>query len=286
MNILVAGASGVIGRSLIPMLVREGHNVTGLIRNPEQAALMKKAGASSVQADVYDRDALFRALAEVSPEVVIHQLTSLQFLDLTDNARIREEGTRNLVDAAQAVGVRRMIAQSISWAYAPGDGPATENCPLDLEAPAPRLTTVQGVHALESAAAEMPEHVILRYGLLYGEGTWYAADGLITKQVLKGNIPATDGVSSFVYTEDAAAAAVLALDWPPGAYNIVDSEPAVGTEWLRCYADCLGAPEPKAKPGVARGERGALNAKALRHGWKPRFASWRTGFRYTLQGNE
>lgn len=282
-NILVAGASGVVGRLLVPMLVQEGHRVTGLIRNPAHAAALEKAGASYVQADAYDREALFEALARVSPDAVMHQLTALQTVNMADNARIREEGTRNLVDASLAAGVRRMIAQSVSWAYAPGEGPATEECPLDLEASAPRLVTVQGVHALETAAAELPEHVILRYGLLYGAGTWYAPNGLMAEQARRGALAATDGVSSFVHAEDAAAAAVLALGWPSGSYNIVDGDPAAGADWLPVYADCLGAPEPRREPGSARGERGARNAKALRTGWQPRFASWREGFPHTLK---
>lgn len=282
MKILVAGANGVIGRILIPMLVQKGHEVIGLIRNPEHAENIEKAGASFVLADVYDRKNLFRVLAETSPEVVIHQLTSLQTLDVSANVRVRVEGTRNLVDASLAAGVRRMIAQSITMTYAPGEGPATEDCPLDFEASEPQLTSVHGVHALETTTAEMPEHVILRYGVLYGEGTWYGSNGLFAEQVRMGNLPATDGVTSFVHTEDAAVAAVLALEWPTGTYNIVDSDPAAGTEWVPVYAKALYAPEPKTIPGSVRGERGALNEKAIRNGWSPRFASWREGFPQTL----
>jgi nucleoside-diphosphate-sugar epimerase len=282
MKILVAGANGVIGRILIPMLVQKGYEVIGLIRNPEHAENIEKAGASFVQADVYDRKNLFRVLAETSPEVVIHQLTSLQTLDVSANVRVRVEGTRNLVDASLAAGVRRMIAQSITMTYAPGEGPATEDCPLDFEAQEPQLSSVHGVHALETTTAEMPEHVILRYGVLYGEGTWYGSNGLFAEQVRMGNLPATDGVTSFVHTEDAAGAAVLALEWPTGTYNIVDSDPAAGTEWVPVYAQALYAPEPKTTPGSVRGERGANNAKALRNGWSPRFASWREGFPQTL----
>ncbi|MBO7743033.1 NAD(P)-dependent oxidoreductase [Paenibacillus sp. MWE-103] len=284
MRVFVAGSSGAVGRALIPMLVAAGHEVTGLVRRPEQAAALREAGAAYALADVFDRGALFAAVAEAAPEAVIHQLTALQGVNMADNARIRIEGTRNLVDASRAAGARRMIAQSISWAYAPGEGPAAEDCPLDLGAPAPRLQTVQGVHALETAAAEMPEHVLLRYGLLYGEGTWYAPNGLMAEQARAGKLTATDGVSSFVHIADAAAAAVLALNWTSGAYNVVDGDPAPGTAWLRAFAECLGAPAPRTETGSARGERGATNAKALRHGWKPGFASWREGFRYTLRG--
>ncbi|OWA33486.1 dTDP-glucose 4,6-dehydratase [Saccharibacillus sp. O16] len=283
MKILVAGASGVIGRSLVPLLIQEGHDVIGLIRRPEQKAVLKEVGASAVQADVLDRTALFSALAEASPDVVIHQLTALQSMDGAANARLRTEGTRNLVDASLAVGVRRMIAQSITMNYAPGEGLASEDSPLDVEAPEPRLTSVRGVQALESTAAEMPESVILRYGVLYGAGTWYAQDGVFAEEARLGRLPATDGVTSFVHTEDAAAAAVLALNWTSGTYNIVDHDPAPGTAWVPVYADLLGAPAPKYVPGPTRGERGATNDKAVQSGWRPRFASWREGFAAVLR---
>ncbi|MBW7461933.1 NAD-dependent epimerase/dehydratase family protein, partial [Paenibacillus sepulcri] len=133
--------------------------------------------------DIYDRDGVFAALREARPDTVIHQLTALSGRKFAENARIRVEGTRNLVDASLEAGARKMIVQSISWAYSPGNGPAGEDTPLDLEAPLPRKSTIDGIHALESAAAEMPERVILRYGLLYGAGTWYAPDGFIAQQV-------------------------------------------------------------------------------------------------------
>ncbi|NBD23661.1 NAD-dependent epimerase/dehydratase family protein [Paenibacillus glycinis] len=279
MKIIVAGASGVIGRSLIPRLVHAGHEVTGLLRSPNYAAELASRGAAAAVADAYDRDALFEAMSVLRPDAVIHQWTALGALNFADNARIRKEGTRNLVDASLAAGVRRMIVQSISWAYAPGVGPAEETEPLDVEAPEPRAATVAGVAAMERAAAEMPEHVVLRYGLLYGAGTWYAADGLMAERARRRMLKATDGVSSFVHVDDAAQAAQLALDWPSGAYNIVDREPAAGTEWLPVFAQSVGAPAPIAEAGSARGERGARNAKALGQGWEPKHRSWREGFR-------
>ncbi|QHW30902.1 NAD(P)-dependent oxidoreductase [Paenibacillus rhizovicinus] len=282
MRILIAGASGVVGRSLIPLLAEAGHEVVGLIRNPAQAAALERAGARSVIADVYDREAVFAALGETKPDAVIHQLTALGERNFADNARIRREGTRNLVDAALAAGVTRMIVQSISWVYVPGDGPAGEEELLDLAAPEPRSSTVEAVAVMEAAVAEMPEHVILRYGLLYGEGTWYAVEGLMADMVRAGQLPATDGVSSFVHVEDAARAALLALNWPSGAYNIVDNEPAAGAEWLPAFADSVGAPAPAVQSGSARGERGARNAKAIKQGWEPRYPSWREGFRTGL----
>jgi nucleoside-diphosphate-sugar epimerase len=135
---------------------------------------------------------------------------------------------------------------------------------------------------MENAAAELPEHAILRNGLFYGAGTWYAPMGFMAEQVRNRQLPATEGVASFVHVDDAAEAALLALHWPTGAYNIVDHEPAAGTEWLPIYADAIGAPPPETERSNGRGERGALNAKALQEGWNPRYASWREGFRLAL----
>ncbi|MCC3376582.1 NAD(P)-dependent oxidoreductase [Cohnella sp. REN36] len=284
MRIFLAGASGAVGRALVPLLVREGHEVTGMTRDAAHADRIRAMGAAASVADVFDRKMLFRIVREAKPDVVLHQLTSLGARNFADNARIRVDGTRNLVDAAREAGVRRMVAQSIAWAAMPGEGPATEAEPLDLGAVQPRLGTVQGVQALEQAAAEMPEAVALRYGLFYGPGTWYAPDGLMAEQARNGELPATDGVASFIHVDDAARAAVLALTWPIGTYHIVDDEPAPGTAWVPAFAAAVGAPEPPVRAGAAPWERGASNAKARRElGWAPRYASWREGFR-TLGG--
>ncbi|TYP74462.1 NAD-dependent epimerase/dehydratase family protein [Paenibacillus methanolicus] len=282
MKIVVAGATGVVGRALIPILIHEGHEVVGFTRNPDTATELKRKGIVPVILDVFNRKAVFSALQKTKPDAVIHQLTSLSAINFSDNARIRKEGTRNLVDAALAAGVGKMIVQSISWAYESGDGPAAEDCPLDLDALPPRSTTIEGIRALESASTEMPEHVILRYGLLYGKGTWYAADGYMAEQARQRLLLATGGISSFVHIDDAALAAANALSWPSGCYNIVDDEPAAGTDWLPIFADAVGAPLPDVQLGHTAWERGALNGKALRNGWKPRYTSWRDGFRLAL----
>ncbi|NIK67258.1 NAD(P)-dependent oxidoreductase [Paenibacillus sp. BK720] len=277
MKIVVAGAAGVVGRLLLPMLTEAGHEVMGLTRSASKLKQIEQSGAAAVVADVYDRDRLSELLADYRPDVVIHQLTALSEWNLADNARIRMEGTRNLVDAALAAEVQRMIVQSISWAYEPGESVATEKDRLDEEAPLPRKISVDGVIAMERAAAEMPHSVILRYGALYGPGTFYDGDnGMFAGQVKLGKVPATDGRTSFLHIEDAARAALQALAWPAGPVNIVDDEPVEGKIWLPLYAKSLGAPEPVVQDGMNRGERGASNEKAKQqYGWTPKYPSWR-----------
>jgi nucleoside-diphosphate-sugar epimerase len=278
MRIFVAGGTGAIGRALLPLLVAEGHQVVSGSRTSEGVELLRSKGAEGVLVDVFDRDALAAAVAAAAPDVVVHQLTALAGGSPVDNARIRTEGTRNLVDAAKAAGVGRIVAQSISWAYEQGDSPAREDTPLDTAAPEPRSVSVNGVVALETAAAEIDEHVILRYGTFYGPGTWYAPGGFMAGKLAGGSLPANDGVSSFVHVEDAARAAVLALGWPSGAVNITDDEPAAARDWVPALAEVLGQPVPEPVSGGAGWERGAENGKAKELGWKPRYPSWRTGF--------
>lgn len=278
MKILLVGATGVIGRLLLPLLVQAGHTVLGTTRRPERRDQIAQLGGTPVILNALDRAIMFYMFERMEPEVVIHQMTDLAERDFAANARLRVEGTRNLVDASRFVGVQQMIAQSISWVCVPGEGPAQEDDPLDLDAPPPRRGTVAAVKALEDAVAEMPRWVVLRYGLLYGPGTWHARDGLVTEQVRRGELVATDGVSSFVHVADAAQAACQALDWPSGVFNIVDDEPAAGTEWLAHYAKLVGAPQPRVEPGAHAWERGESNARARALGWHPAYPTWRTGF--------
>lgn len=282
MKIFLAGATGAVGRLLLPLLVQAGHEVVGTTRSAAKSTQILAAGGQAVVVDVLDRAALFTALELARPDVVIHQLTDLAERNFASNSQLRVVGTRNLVDAALAVGVQRMVAQSIAWIYAPGAGPAAESEPLDLSAP-PRSTTVAAVQALEQAVAELPVGVILRYGLFYGPGTWYAADGLTTAQMRSGEFVGPAGVTSFLHVADAAVAAYQALTWPAGVYNIVDDEPATGAAWTPIYARLVGAPPPPLQPVAAAWERGASNAKARQVGWSPRFPSWREGFHVVLQ---
>ncbi|MFG1805159.1 NAD-dependent epimerase/dehydratase family protein [Streptomyces sp. NPDC049040] len=278
MRVFLAGATGVIGRRLLPLLLDGGHTVTATSQSDEGAARLDAAGATGVRLDVFDRVAVAKAMRQAAPEAVIHQLTALSGGSSADNARIRRTGTRNLVDAAQAAGVPLMIAQSIAWAYEPGEVPATETDPLDTPAPEPRATTVAAVQALEDAVSEMPRHVVLRYGTLYGPGTWFVPGGPVEARLRSGGLAADDAVSSFVHVDDAAQAALAALDWPSGAVNICDDEPASAHTWVPLLAEALGAPAPARATGGSGWERGAANARARELGWRPAHPTWRTGF--------
>jgi nucleoside-diphosphate-sugar epimerase len=268
MRIFLAGATGVLGRGLVPLLVAAGHDVTALTRRAGTIP-----GATVAVADVCDADALAAAVLAAEPDVVVHQLTDLSGGDKDANAAIRVAGTRNLVDAARATGVRRMVAQSIAWAYVAGDVPAAEDVPLDLAAGPPRATTVGAVAVLEKAVAELPEWVVLRYGMFYGPATWYAPDGLMAT----AELAADHDVTSFVHVDDAAAAAVAALDWPNGAVNIVDDEPAPGVTWVPDFCRVTGRPAPAPVDRPRTGwARGASNQHARAElGWTPAHPTWR-----------
>ncbi|HEY8524749.1 MAG TPA: NAD(P)-dependent oxidoreductase [Acidimicrobiales bacterium] len=281
MRILLAGATGVIGRRLLRLLIDHDHRVTALTRSATRAGQLRAAGADAAVVDVYDRDRLTKAVGDAAPDVVLHQLTDLRTGDTRANATVRTVGTRNLVDAALAAGVRRIVAQSIAWAYEGGDEPATEATPLDLDAPEPRRTTTHGVAALESAVREAPEWVVLRYGMLYGPDTWFAPGGLRAADAHAGRLAADDAVTSFVHVDDAAAAAVDALAWPSGAVNVCDDVPAPGRAWVPVFCDAVGAPPPADGPAGERAPwaRGADNRHARQElGWVPRYPSWRDGF--------
>jgi 2-alkyl-3-oxoalkanoate reductase len=309
-RIFVAGATGVIGRRLVPMLVERGHEVTAMTRSPAKADQIRAMGAAPAIRDVFDADGLRAELASAAPEVVVHQLTDLpQDVDprkaeeqLEGNDRIREEGTRNLVDAAVAAGARRIVAQSIAFVYAPGGGVKKEDDPLFDDAPFPWSRGVRAVRTLEDAVTKTDglEGVVLRYGFFYGPGSSYAPGGYWAREVERRRFPIVgsgSGVFSFIHVDDAAAAAVAGAEGGrPGIYNVVDDEPAPLREWLPVYADALGAKRPFRIPkllarlmagsytaNMATGLRGASNARAKEGlGWQPRYGSWRQGFREAL----
>jgi nucleoside-diphosphate-sugar epimerase len=275
MRILIAGATGVIGRRLVPLLTQRGHHVTGLIRRPADAAKLDAHGAHAALADVYDTERLHYTVRQAAPDLVMHQLTDLGGGDRQANSAIRRTGTRNLVDAAQAAGVRKMIAQSIAWVYEPGTEPATEDTPLDLA----RDDSVRAVDMLEKTVSEIPEWVVLRYGLFYGPTTWYAPDGLMAGQARAGKLTANGDITSFLHIDDAAAAAVAALDWPSGPVNVCDDDPAPGTDWLPAFCASVGAPPPPRNTDRNPWARGADSTYARKHlDWTPVHPSWRSAF--------
>ncbi len=274
MRVFLAGATGVIGRRLLPLLVAAGHPVTAMTRRADRAGALRALGAEPVVADALDREGLRAAVAAARPDAVVHQLTDLAGYDLAANARVRVVGTRNLVDAARDAGVRRIVAQSIAWAYAPGDGPAGEAVPLHVDAAGPRGATVRGIAALEEAVAALPEWVALRYGMFVGPDTWFGPTGARADEARAGRLPATGDVVSFVHVEDAAAATVMALGWPSGPVNVCDDEPVAGTVWVPAFCAAVGAPAPPVVQERAPWARGAANGRARSLGWAPRHP-WR-----------
>ncbi len=225
MRIFLAGASGAIGRQLTPMLVAAGHQVIGTTRHPERAGRLRQQGADAVVLDAYDAAAVARAVAATEPEAVIHQLTDLAAgfdpEQLRASSRLRMVGTRNLVRAMVAAGVRRLVAQSGAWLYAPGPEPHTEDHPLRDPSPAGDDPVLPGIQELERLTLQTPEidGVVLRYGLLYGPGTAHR--------------DAASAGDPRVHVSAAARAALLALDAPTGIYNIVDGGGSVRNERAR-----------------------------------------------------
>jgi nucleoside-diphosphate-sugar epimerase len=229
MKIFLAGATGAIGRRLTPLLLAAGHGVTGATRSADKAGELRRQGVEAVVVDVFDSRALQDVVVAARPDIVIHQLTDLpQVLDpallrdaLARNSHLRIDGTANLVAAARAAGARRLIAQSIAFAYAEGPEPHAENDPLaSAEGEQPGAVTARGVRALEEAVVNAPgiEGVVLRYGRLYGPGTWNAAPS--------GRAP--------LHVDAAAHAALLAVTGgAPGIYNIAEDEGAVSIEKAR-----------------------------------------------------
>jgi nucleoside-diphosphate-sugar epimerase len=315
MKIFVAGATGVLGRALVPELVAQGHDVAGMTRSASKQDLVQSLGARPVVADALNADAVAQAVASAEPEVIVHQLTALsgkmsvrdarhpeRFRGAIMTNRLRTEGTDHLLAAGRAAGARRFVAQSfgaLRWART-GGPVLTEAEPLDPNPPGALRAALVGILHVERAVTEIDwgEGLVLRYGGFYGPGTAIslAPDAPMAAAVRKRRFPIIGdggGVFSHVHIDDAAAATVAAVDHAqPGIYNIVDDEPAPVREWLPVLASALDAKPPRRIPRwlgrLAAGEaatlmmteaRGASNEKAKRElGWTPRYASWRQGF--------
>ena len=315
MKVFLAGATGVLGRALVPQLVARGHDVVGMTRTASKQDLVRSLGARPVVADALDPDAVAQAVASAEPEVIVHELTALSgpmspkdmrhpesFPGAIMTNRLRTEATDHLLAAGRAVGARRFVAQSFAaFRWARTGGPVlTEADPLDPNPPAALRTALLGILHLERAVTtiEWGEGLVLRYGSFYGPGTAISAapDALMGAPIRKRRFPIVGdggGVYSHIHIDDAAAATVVAVEHGrPGIYNIVDDDPAPVREWLPVLASALDAKPPRRIPRwlarLAAGEaatlmmtdvRGASNAKAKRElGWQPRYPSWREGF--------
>jgi len=310
LRVFVAGASGAIGRPLVAKLVAAGHEVTGTTRSEERAERIRAAGGRTAVVDVFDAETLRAAVLEAAPEVVVHQLTALpERLDFRDpetyaaTNRVRTEGTRNLLDAALAAGARRVVCQSIAFAYRNEGGRVkSEDDPLEEDAPGTFGGALRALREMESMVlgTEGVEGLVLRYGFFYGPGTHYGPDGTTIADIRRRRMPVVGrgtGVFSFIHVDDAADATVAAVErGAPGVYNVTDDEPAAMKEWLPVAAEAAGAKRPLRAPvwlaklvggkevgAFALELRGASNEKAKRElGWEPAHPSWRTGFREML----
>jgi nucleoside-diphosphate-sugar epimerase len=306
MRVFVAGATGALGRHLVPGLVAAGHEVTATTRTPGKVAELAAAGATPVIVDGLDREAVITAVCAAAPEVIVHQMTALGGLGsrgfrnpdrlFAATNELRTKGTDNLLAAAAEAGTRRFIAQS----YA-GAGPDRRSGALKTEDDTPDWRPIpaamQGPAAIRHVEAivpvEAPEGIVLRYGGFYGPG----ASDVMLDAVRKRQVPVIGGgtgVWSFIEIGDAAAATIAAVEQgAPGLYNVVDDDPAPVAEWLPYLAKVLGAKPPLRVPAwlgrLLGGEfvvaqmttsRGYVNEKARKElGWEPKYASWREGFR-------
>ncbi|MDX3519147.1 NAD(P)-dependent oxidoreductase [Streptomyces scabiei] len=304
MRILVAGATGVIGKPLVGALRARGHEVSALVR-PESRERAPEADGT-VYADALDREALLSAVSAVRPEVVVHQMTALRLLGEDPvgafglTARLRTEGTANLMEAAREAGAGRLVAQSVGFAAAPAQVPVLdEDAPLYVDAPDPGwAATVRAVAELERLVLDSGQPLagaVLRYGTLYGPGTLYARDGGAAQAVRAGQLPLPgdgSGITSFLHVEDAVGATVAAVESEAtGVFHVTDDEPAPAAQWLPHYARALGGPAPRTVPAdlaprllgwflahQLTAAHGAANDRARTTlGWKPLRPSWREG---------
>jgi len=309
MKIFVAGASGALGRQLVPLLDGAGHEVVGSTTSPQKLEILGALGAQPIILDVLDAGAVGRAISKAEPEVVVHEATALggvggnfRKIDETfaQTNRLRTEGTDNLLAAALAVGARKLVAQSYAgWTFArEGAAVKDEDAPLDSAPAGNAKETIAAIRYLEErvVAAKELDGIVLRYGGFYGPGTSFAEDSESVAAIRKRKFPIVGdggGLASFIHIEDAARATLAAIErGRRGVYNVVDDDPAPVSAWLPYAADVVGAKPPRHVPfwlgKLFAGEmlatmmvegRGASNAKAKRElDWQPLYPSWREGF--------
>lgn len=308
MRVFLAGATGAIGRQLVPLLLADGHEVVGMTRSPERAQELRAAGAEPAIADALDREAVVEAVRGARPDAIVHQLTAIPALidprrierDFVLTDRLRTEGTHNLLAGAREAGTERVVAQSIAFVYAPGPSGAlhAEADPLVSVEQAPKSfrRTAGAVAELERSVLSA-NGIVLRYGYFYGPGSSIAREGTMAQALRKRRIPLVGrgtGVWSFIHVEDAARATVAALGHSgPAVYNVVDEQPAPVADWLPAFARAVGAPKPLKIPTLlARPLAGSYGIQTMVRvqgadgsrarselDWRPRYPSWREGFR-------
>ena len=260
MRVLLAGATGAIGRPLIRGLKQHGHSVFGLVRSAkssESTHILTEMGAEALIGDALDAASVRVTVARVRPDAVINELTALprhytpaeMKAAAERDTRVRREGNVNLLAVMRETGVRRYVLQSSGFWYAPGPGLADESSLLAVDASAGVAAGSRTYVELESTAFQVSEIdcVAMRYGFFYGPGTWFTNAGDMGEQVRRQQVPvigAGQGVASFVHIEDAASATVTALECAPGPYNSVDDYPSQQRVWLQAFARACGAPEP------------------------------------------
>ena len=301
MRILIAGATGAIGRPLVRCLKENRHSVFALARSPESSRAVTELGVEPVIADALDAASVKAAVARLRPDAIINELTSLPRHYTAEEMKaaaerdhkVRSEGNANLLVALRNAGVRRYLLQSSGFWYAPGVGLADEQEPFAFDGSPAVAAGSRRYAELEAAASGTPgvEVVSLRYGFFYGPGTWYNREGDMGEQVRQQQVPVIgdgQGVWSFLHIDDAAAATAAALECAPGAYNVVDNDPAAQSLWLPAFARAVGAPAP---PRMTEEEalrtlgpdtvyfatrlRGASNEKARRElNFQPRPLEW------------
>jgi nucleoside-diphosphate-sugar epimerase len=308
MKVFVAGATGAIGKQLVPRLIAAGHEVHGMTRTDSKKTMLDELGAVPVVADALDVGQVEEAVGLARPDVIVHELTAIPATvdlrhfdrDFALTNRLRTEGTDYLLSAGQAAGVRRFVAQSNgAFLYArTGEAVKVEEDPLDRSPAREMRESLAAVRYLEDVVlgARWTEGIVLRYGGFYGPDTSLGPGAEQLELVRRRKFPLVGdggGVWSFIHVADAAEATLAAVErGARGVYNIVDDDPAPVAEWLPALAQELGAKKPMRVPRVVgrlfAGEagvvmmtelRGASNAKAKRElGWRPAHASWRQGF--------
>jgi len=312
MKIFLAGATGAIGKRLLPMLVNAGHSVTGTTQHPEKMLSIQSAGATPVLVDALNKNEVLAAVQKAQPEVIIHELTAIPASlntrhfdrDFRLTNRLRTEGTDHLLAAARAVGARRFIAQSYyGWYARTGSWIKTEDDPFLSSGISDGRKALEATIHVETAVLQEKamEGFVLRYGSFYGPGTSIAPGAWLFEGIRRRQVPIVGGGTgywSFIHIDDAAAATLAAVQAAmPGVYNITDDEPAPVSVWLPFLADVLGAKPPRHVPAwfarFAIGEfgvalmtqlRGASNRKAkLQLPWKPAWPSWREGFQHGFE---